>query len=332
LELLKVPTVKEALVAHRRAKLTPLGRLLLVERIEVLGWPVRVAAESMGVSAQTAYKWLGRWRSEGPAGLEDRSSRPHRCPRLADPQRVAQVLGLRAERRWGPHRIGYALGMARSSVYAILARAGRSRLADIDRPTRQVVRYQRQRPGELVHIDVKRLARIPDGGGHRLLGRQAGRPNQLRGGRHLDFLHAAVDDRTRLAYVEVHRDERAGTCAAFATRAAAFFARHGVQIQEVMTDRALAYCQSHAFPAALRQIGARHLVIAPYRPQLNGKVERFNRTLLEEWAYQRLYRSNQERLASLAGWVDTYNRRRHHTALGGLTPMDTLNNVHGNYS
>jgi transposase InsO family protein len=332
LELLKVPTVKEALVAHRRAKLTPLGRRLLVERVEVLGWPVRVAAESMGVSPATAYKWLGRFRTEGPAGLWDRSSRPHHSPRLAGSERVAQVLGLRAERRWGPHRIGYALGMARSSVYAILVRAGRSRLADIDRPTRQLVRYQRERPGELLHIDVKRLARIPDGGGHRLLGRQAGRPNQLRAGRSTDYLHAAVDDRTRLAYVEVHPDERADTCAAFATRAAAFFARHGVQIQEVMTDRALAYCRSHAFPAALRQIGARHLVIRPYRPQLNGKVERFNRTLLEEWAYQRLYRSNRERLASLAGWVDTHNRRRHHTALSGLTPMEALNNAHGNYT
>jgi hypothetical protein len=158
----------------------------------------------MGVSSQTAYKWLGRFRREGVAGLEDRPSRPHRSPRLASPERVTQVLRLRSERRWGPHRIGYHLGVARSSVYGILARAGRSRLCDIDRPTRQVVRYQRERPGELVHIDVKRLARIPDGGGHRLIGRQAGRANQLRGGRHLDFLHTAIDDRTRLAYVEAH--------------------------------------------------------------------------------------------------------------------------------
>lgn len=320
-------------MAHRKAKLTPLGRRLLVERVQVLGWPVAAAAESMGVSAQTAYKWLRRFRDEGPAGLMDRTSRPHRSPRQASAEQVARVLALRTERRWGPHRIGYQLGIARSSVYAILARAGASRLWDIDRPTRQVVRYQRERPGELVHIDVKRLARIPDGGGHRLLGRQAGRANQLRAGRHLDFLHACVDDRTRLAYVEAHPDERAATCAGFLARAAMFFARHGVQIQEVMTDRALAYCRSHAFAAALRRIDARHLVIAPYRPQLNGKVERFNRTLLEEWAYQRLFRSNSERLASLAGWVDTYNRRRHHTALDGSTPMDTLlNNVPGNYS
>ena len=319
-------------MAHRRAKLTPLGRQLLVERIEELGWSVQVAAESMGVSAQTAYKWRRRFLEEGAAGLCDRSSRPHRSPRLADRERVAQVLRLRGERRWGPHRIGYALGIARSSVYAILARAGRSRLADIDRPTRQVVRYQRERPGELVHIDVKRLARIPEGGGHRMLGRQAGRANQLRAGRSTDYLHAAVDDCTRLAYVEVHPDERADTCAGFVDRSARFFARHGVHIEEVMTDRAFAYCRSEAFAAALRRIGARHLVIAPYRPQLNGKVERFNRTLLEEWAYQRMYRSNRERLASLAGWVDTYNRRRHHTALSGLPPMDALNNVHGNYT
>jgi transposase InsO family protein len=303
-----------------------------VQRIEELGWPVPAAAESMGVSAQTAYKWRRRFREEGHAGLCDRSSRPHRSPRRADRRRVAEVLRLRGERRWGPHRIGYALGMARSSVYAILVRADRSRLADIDRPTRQVVRYQRERPGELVHIDVKRLARIPDGGGHRMLGRQAGRVNQTRGGQGTDYLHAAVDDRTRLAYIEVHPDERADTCAGFLTRSAGFFARHSVRIEEVMTDRAFAYCRSAVFGAALTQIGARHLVIPPYRPQLNGKVERFNRTLLEEWAYQRLYRSNGERLASLAGWVDTYNRRRHHTALGGLTPMDALKNVRGNYN
>jgi transposase InsO family protein len=320
-------------VAHRKAKLTPLGRMLLVERIEVLGWPVRVAAESMGVSAATGYKWRARFRAEGPQGLEDRSSRPHRCPHQADPARVERVLGLRAERRWGPHRIAYALGIARSSVYAILRRAGHSRLADYDRPTRQIVRYQRQRPGELVHIDVKRLARIPDGGGHRLLGREAGRPNQARSGRHLDFVHAAVDDRTRLAYVEVHADERAITCAGFLRRAAAFLARHGVVIERVMTDRAMAYCQSAAFSGALADLGARHVVIAPYRPQTNGKVERFNRTLIEEWAYLRLYRSNAERLACLAAWVDTYNRRRPHTAHGGLTPMDALlNNVRGNYT
>jgi len=243
------------------------------------------------------------------------------------------VLALRGERRWGPHRIGYALGIPRSSVYAILLRAGRSRLADIDRPTRRVVRYQRERPGELIHIEVKQLARIPEGGGHRMLGRQAGRANQTRSGRRRDYLHAAVDDHSRLAYVEAHPDERAQTCAGFLARSAAFFARHGVRVEQVMTDRAFAYCRSAAFNDALAALGARHMVIAPYRPQLNGKVERFNRTLLEEWAYQRLYRSNAERLASLAGWVDTYNRRRHHTALSGQTPMDALlNNVQGNYT
>ena len=320
-------------MAHRKAKLTPLGRLLLVERIERLGWPVQAAAESMGVSVATAYKWRRRFLAEGPAGLEDRTSRPRRSPHQASPERVGRVLAVRAERRWGPHRIGHALGLARSSVYAILRRAGCSRLGDTDRPTRRVVRYQRERPGELLHIDVKQLARIPDGGGHRMLGRQAGRANQARRGRRTDYLHAAVDDRTRVAYVEVHPDERADTCAGFLARSAAFFARRGVRIEQVMTDRAFAYCRSAAFKAALAQLGARHLVIAPYRPQLNGKVERFNRTLLEEWAYQRLYRSNSERLASLAGWVDTYNRRRHHTALGGATPMDVLlNNVHGNYT
>jgi len=315
------------------AKLTPLGRRLLVDRILVLGWPVPAAAESMGVSVATAYKWRRRYLEEGPAGLEDRSSRPLHSPRRTPAAQLAAVLQVRSERRWGPHRIAGRLGMARSTVYALLQRAGVGRLAEVDRPTGQVVRYQRQHPGELVHVDVKRLARIPDGGGHRKLGRRTGRAHQLREGRPYDYLHAAVDDRTRLAYVEVHPDEQGATCAGFVARAIAFFAAHRVRVQAVMTDRALAYTRSRPFAQLVQLAGIRHVVTPPYRPQLNGKVERFNRTLLEEWAYQRLYRSNCERLASLPGWVDTYKRRRPHTALGGLTPRATLiNNVPRNYT
>lgn len=316
-------------MAHRKAKLTPLGRQLLVERIVELGWSVAAAAESMGVSRQTAYKWLARYREEGPAGLFDRRSRPHRSPRQSGERLVAAILQLRRAGRLGPHRIGYALKVARSTVYAVLVRHGLNRLSDIDRPTRRVVRYQRERAGELLHVDVKHLARIPTGGGHRKLGRTGHR----RRGAGMERLHAAIDDHSRLAYLEVHPDERGATCAGFLRRAAAFFARLGAPIEQVMTDRALNYRLSSAFQAELAAIGAQHVLTPPYRPQLNGKVERFNRTLVEEWCYVRLFRSNEERLACLPNWVDTYNRRRPHTALGGATPMDALvKNVSGNYN
>jgi len=316
-------------MAHRKAKLTPLGRQLLVERITELGWSVAAAAESMGVSRQTAYKWLARYRAEGTTGLSDRRSRPHRSPRQCAERLVAQILELRRGRRFGPHRIGYALQVARSTVYAVLVRAGLNRLSDIDRPTRQVVRYQRERVGELVHVDVKRLARIPQGGGHRKLGRAG----QRHRGAGTERLHAAIDDHSRVAYVEVHPDERGVTCAGFLRRATAFFARMGVPVEAVMTDRALNYRRSSAFQDELAAIAARHILTPPYRPQLNGKVERFNRTLGEEWSYVRLFRSNAERLACLPDWVDTYNRRRPHTSLGGQSPMDALvKNVSGNYS
>lgn len=316
-------------MAHRRAKLTPQGRRLLVERIVELGWSVQAAAEAMGVSRQTAYKWLRRWRDEGAAGLVDRSSRPHRSPRVCDERLVAEIRELRLTRRLGPHRIGYALGIARSTVYAVLRRLGLNRLWAIDRPTRRVVRYQRERAGELVHVDVKHLARIPHGGGHRMRGRKG----RVRAGRGSERLHVAIDDHSRVAYLEVHPDERGATCAAFLARAAEFFASHGVRIEAVMTDRAFNYRLSGAFQATLDELGARHIVIPPYRPQLNGKAERLNRTVSEEWCYVRLYRSNEERLAALPNWLDTYNRRRPHTALGGQSPMDALvKNVSGNYT
>jgi transposase InsO family protein len=295
---------------------------LLVTRVLEEGWSVVAAAESMGISRATAHKWVRRFREEGIAGLEDRSSAPHRCPHALGAHEVRRIVRARRRLKVGPHRLGPELGHPRSTVYAVLRREGLSRLSHLDRPTAIPIRYERERPGELVHIDVKKLGRVPAGGGHKLRGRAASRPDHRGDG--YDFLHVAVDDRSRWAYVEVHPDERGPTCAAFLRRTAEHFADLGIRIEAVMTDRAMNYRLSRDFLAAAGDIDAVHLTTRPYRPQTNGKVERFNRTLLQEWAYVKLYRSNRARLEALPRWLDTYNRRRPHTALGGLPPISRL--------
>jgi len=309
-------------VPHRRARLTPFGRLLLVTRVLEEGWSVAATAESMGISRATAHKWLRRFRDEGVAGLEDRSSAPHCSPHALAAREVRRIVRARRRLKVGPHRLGPQLGHPRSTVYGVLRREGLSRLRHLDRPTAVPIRYERAHPGELVHIDVKKLGRVPAGGGHKVRGRAAARPNHRGDG--YDYLHVAVDDRSRLAYVEVHADQRGSTCAGFLRRTAEHFASVGVTIQAVMTDRAMNYTLSREFLDALAATEADHIVIRPYRPQTNGKVERFNRTMLEEWAYLKLYRSNRARLAALPRWIDTYNRRRPHTALGGLPPVSRL--------
>lgn len=319
-------------MAHRRAKLTPFGRLLLAQRVEEMGWTVAAAAEAVGVSRSTAGKWLRRYRDEGLAGLEDRPSRPRRCPRALPAPDVQRILQARHHLRVGPHRLAPVLGRPRSTIYGVLRRHGLSRLRDWDRPTAVPVRYVRERPGELLHLDVKKLARIPTGGGHRILGREIGRAGRPRGAG-FDYIHVAVDDASRVAYLEALPDEKGETAARFLLAAAASFANEGVRIECVLTDRAFAYTNSRAFTDAVEALGARHMVTRPYRPQTNGKAERFIQTLLQEWAYARLYRSNEERLHALPGWLRFYNSRRPHTALGGLTPMEALvNNVHGKHT
>jgi transposase InsO family protein len=293
-----------------------------VTRVIEDGWSVAAAAESMGVSRATAHKWLRRFGEEGMAGLEDRSSAPHRSPHALPAREIRRIVAARRRLKRGPHQLVPVVGHPRSTIYAVLRREGLSRLSFMDRPTAVPIRYERERPGELVHIDVKKLARVPAGGGHKMRGRAAA-PSSHRGDGY-DYLHVAIDDRSRWAYVEVHPDQRGSTCAGFLRRTAEHLASVGVTVEAVMTDRAMNYILSRDFLAALGAIEADHIVIRPYRPQTNGKVERFNRTMLEEWAYLKLYRSNGVRLAALPRWIDSYNRCRPHTALGGLPPVSRL--------
>ncbi len=321
----------EVFVSHRNARLTVHGRRLLVERVRS-GRPVAHVAAEMGISRPTAHKWLRRWRAEGEAGLHDRPSRPHSTPHRTPAAVEEQVCRLRRERKLGPARIGPILGLPVSTVHRVLARHGLNRLSFLDRPTGQVIRrYERGRPGELLHVDVKKLGRIPDGGGWRVHGRAACPDRRRTTG--FDYIHSAVDDHSRLAYSEVHPDEKAATCAGFLTRAAAFFATCGVaRIERVLTDNAWPYRKSFAWRQALADLGAAGKLTRAYRPQTNGKVERFNRTLLEEWAYLRPYASNDERTAALTDFLHNYNHHRCHTALGGHPPISRANNASGQYS
>jgi transposase InsO family protein len=327
------PNWEEALVAHRTARLNAFGRRLLVTRIELDGWSAAHAAEAQGVSRTTAHKWVRRYRLEGWAGLEDRSSRPRHSPRRTTPEVVNAILAARVERRWGPHRLAPLLGRPRSTVYAVLARSGYSRLRDADRLSGVPVRYVHDHPGSLIHQDHKKLGRIPDGGGHRVHGRERGLRNRQGIAWGYDHFEVIVDDATRLAYVAHVPDESAASASRALLDAAVWFASQGVRIERVLTDNGWAYTHGPRYATAVEAIGARHKRTRPHRPQTNGKAERFIKTLLAEWAYGRLYRSNRERLERLPGWVHEYNTERTHTSLGGITPMEALvNNLHGNHT
>ena len=301
-----------------------------------MGWAPAQAAEAAQVSRATAYKWIRRYKAEGISGLEDRSSRPQLCPHALAQHQVDRILKARHRDKTGPHTLAPKLRIPRSTIYGVLLRHGLSRLDHIDRPSGVPIRrYQKDRPGELVHIDVKKLGKIPVGGGHRALGRSTStRILKRKKGRGIghDYIHSAVDDCTRIAFSQILHDERGETCARFLLDAGAFYAEAGITIEAVMTDEAKNYTLSRAFKDAREALGVRHQTTGPYHPWINGKVERFNRTLIWEWAYKRLYRSNAERRRAFPRWLENYNRRRPHTALGGLAPMAFLvNNVHGNY-
>jgi len=313
-------------VSHPRAKLTVHGRRLLVERVLEFGWTVPMAAEAQGCSPATGYKWIRRFVAEGHEGLWDRSSRPHRSPARLSARREAAILARRQDTLEGPHRIAWALGEAPSTVHRVLRRLGAPRLRDLDRPTRTVVRYERERPGELVHVDVKKQGRIPEGGGWRIHGRDRRAGARRHRGQGYDFIHAAVDDRSRLAYAEILADEKKETASAFMTRALGFFAERGIVVERVLTDNGACY-RSRPFARVLDEAGVGHRRTRPYRPQTNGKVERFNLTLKWEWAYARPYESNASRTEALERWLHAYNYHRPHMAHAGRPPIAVVNDV-----
>ena len=312
---------------HPNAKLTPRGRETLVSRIGS-GLGVAEAARQMGVSRQTASKWLRRSRSG--EGLADRSSRPRRLARLTPLEVEDRVCEARSSMLLAPLGLAAATGVPARTCARIVARRGMPRLADVDRVTGEVrargpvtrVRYERGRPGELVHVDVKKVARIPDGGGHRALGRGCGAPR----GAGRSCLHVAVDDRSRVAYAELLPDERKGTCAAFMGRCLRFFDGLGVSVERVMTDNGPGY-RSGEFNALLESEGVRHIYTRPFSPWQNGKVERMNRTIAQEWQYARAYGSEAERAGALPAYLEHYNWDRPHSACGGLPPMSRIAGV-----
>jgi transposase InsO family protein len=316
-------------VTHRNARLTVYGRHLIIQRLQQ-GYTQAAIAAAAGVSRSTVAKWARRFRQEGIAGLQDRSSRARTC-RHALPEHVIEaVVRLRRELGCGPHRIAWELGLAASTVYGVLRRAGLSVLARLDRTTRAVQRYERERPGELVHFDVKKLGKIPDGGGKRFFdtgwaetgaGLSAAGRSRSRAGH--DYLHVAVDDHSRYAYVEALPNEKGPTAAAFLMRSVLAFAAVGVNVERVISDNGGCY-RSHVFRDQASALGVNLRYIRPRHPQTNGKAERFIKTLQAEWAYLQPYTTNQARLDDLPTFLHRYNHARPHTAIGNRPPASRL--------
>jgi transposase InsO family protein len=321
----------EVLVSHGNARTTVLGRKLIVAR-HLAGWKKAHIAAAMGISRKCVRTWITRFEDEGETGLVDRSSRPHTSPTRTPVEVEDRIVATRTLERRGPDWIAAELGVPARTVSRVLARRGQPQLSVLDPMTGEVIRcskqtairYERSRPGELVHMDVKKLGRIPEGGGWRAHGRAAGSNSRHRATKvGFDYVHSLVDDHSRLAYSEVLADEKGATCAAFLTRAAAYFATHGIaRIERVMTDNAWAYRWS--LREVCSSLGARQKFIKPHCPWQNGKVERLNRTLVTEWAYRQVFTSNDDRAAALAPWIEHYNTRRRHSALGGLPPISRL--------
>lgn len=303
---------------HSGARSCPASRALMAKRVLEEGWRVVDVADAAGVSRTTVYKWIHRFKHEGEEGLKDRSSRPRDSPRRTSKRRRDLVLQLRRSRMTG-RAIATRLGMPRSTVSRILRSASLSRARDLD-PPEPVVRYERKAPGDLVHLDIKKLGRFCKPG-HRVTGDRTGQSNHRGVG--WEYVHVAIDDFSRMAYAEVLQDEKGKTCTGFLERAAVFFADHGIRIQRVMTDNGSGY-RSKLFKAAVRGLGARQLYTRPYRPQTNGKAERFIQTLLREWAYVRAYRSSAYRRRTLRPWLRRYNCRRPHGSLDGRPPISRM--------
>jgi transposase InsO family protein len=320
---------------HANAALSLTQRRRMVLRVIEQGWTIKAAAAAAETSSQTCGKWVSRYRELAECGLLDHSSAPQLVANRTDERRIEAIAALRRLRLSGPE-IAELLDMAPSTVSGILTRIGMGRLGRLGLEPAE--RYERQRPGELIHIDVKKLGRIHGGAGKRITGisRNPDRRRRDRDGidrriQGWDYVHVAIDDATRIAYAEVLPDEKASTAVAFLGRALAFYARHGITVERVMTDNGSAY-RSAIHALACRALGIRHLRTRAYRPQTNGKAERFIRTMLGGWAYGAIYGSSRERTAALDGWLFTYNHHRRHSAIGRQAPITRLNNLLGSYS
>ena len=332
-------------MSHANAQLTPRARLRLARLVVDEHWTYAAAGRMFMVDPNTARKWAHRYRSEGPAGMADRSSRPHRSPTRTPQERVRQIVRLRWRHRLGPVQIAGRTGLPASTVHAVLVRCRINRLRHLDRATGEPLRrYEHPHPGSLIHVDVTKFGNIPDGGGHRFVGRQQGDQNKsatshrtgqwsadwhARSG--TAFLHTVIDDHSRLAYVEIRTNEKAVTAIEVLQHAVAWFAEHGLTVERVLSDNGSAY-RSYAWRDACTALGITPKRTRPYRPQTNGKIERFHRTLADEWAYARFYPSETQRRAALPRWLHFYNHHRVHSAIGNKPPISRLDNVPGHHT
>ncbi len=332
-------------MSHANAALTPRARLRLAQLVVDRGWTYAAAAKMFMVAPRTAKKWADRYRTEGVAGMVDRSSRPHSSPNKTGPDVVRRVVRLRWRHRLGPVQIAGRLGMQASTVHAVLVRCRINRLSHIDRvPGEPLRRYEHPPPGSMLHVDVTKFGNIPDGGGHKFLSRQQSRANGIATARRTGergkqyrpligtaFVHTVIDDHSRVAYAEICADEKAATAIGVLQRAVAWFADHGITVERVLSDNGSAY-KSYAWRDACAELGITHKRTRPYRPQTNGKIERFHRTLADGWAYARLYESTEQRNAALPSWLHFYNHHRAHSAIGGRPPVTRLTNLPGHHS
>ena len=332
-------------MSHANAALTPRARLRLARLVVDQGWPVARAAERYDVSWPTARRWADRYRRLGPGGMEDASSRPHCSPHTTPAPVVRKIVHLRWKQRLGPVQIAHQVGVAPSTVHKVLVRCQINRLFHIDRVTGEPIRrYEHDHPGSLIHVDVKKLGNVPDGGGWRYVGRAQGIQNRKAtahrtGQRHQTlghpltgtaFVHTVLDDHSRVAYAEIREDESKETAAAVLRNAVTWFAQRGVTVERVLSDNGSCY-RSHLWRQTCAELGIAPKRTRPYRPQTNGKLERFHRTLADGWAFKKFYSSESARRAALPGWLHHYNHHRPHTAIGRSAPMSRLTNVSDQY-
>jgi transposase InsO family protein len=343
-ELSKEPLrTQEVFVSHANAALTPIHRLRLARLVVEQGWPIARAAERFNVSWPTAKRWVDRYRLLGPAGMNDASSRPHRSPGKTPAPVVRKIVHLRWKQRLGPVEIAAQVGVAPSTVHKVLVRCRINRLSHVDRVTGEPIRrYEHEHPGALIHVDVKKLGNVPDGGGWRFVGRQQGRRNRFatpdkprNAWRNPKlghaYIHTVLDDHSRVAYAEIHDDESKETAVQVLRNAVSWFADRGVLVERVLSDNGSCY-RSHLWRDTCAELAITHKRTRPYRPQTNGKLERFHRTLADGWAFKKLYSTESARRAAMPAWIHYYNHHRPHTAIGRSTPISRLTNLSGQYS